>query len=134
MDQELMQQIVDLARGYRERVASQQPVFPRTDVSELRSALGGPLPEVGTAASDVISHLSRGAEMGLIGSTGPRYFGFVIGGSLPVTTAADWLAAAWDQNDGLYATSPAASVVEEVAAGWLRELFGVPAKSSVGFV
>jgi glutamate/tyrosine decarboxylase-like PLP-dependent enzyme len=133
MDQELMQQVVELARGYRERVDS-QPVFPRVSVTELREALGGPLPEDGAAAPDVISHLARGAEIGLVGSTGPRYFGFVIGGSLPVTTAADWLTVAWDQNAGLYATSPAASVAEEVAAGWLRELFGVPAKASVGFV
>jgi glutamate/tyrosine decarboxylase-like PLP-dependent enzyme len=133
MDQELMQQVVELARRYRERVPS-EPVFPRVGVTELRAALGGPLPENGTAAPDVISHLARGAEMGLVGSTGPRYFGFVIGGSLPVTTAADWLTAAWDQNAGLYATSPAASVAEEIAAAWLRELFGVPATASVGFV
>jgi glutamate/tyrosine decarboxylase-like PLP-dependent enzyme len=133
MDQQLMQQVLELARRYRERVPS-QPVFPRVTVEELRAALGGPLPANGTAASDVVAHLARGAEMGLVGSTGPRYFGFVIGGSLPVTTAADWLTSAWDQNAGLYATSPAASVAEEVAAGWLRELFGLPATSSVGFV
>jgi glutamate/tyrosine decarboxylase-like PLP-dependent enzyme len=133
MDQQLMQQVLELARRYRERVPS-QPVFPRVTVEELRAALDGPLPENGTAASEVVAHLARGAEMGLVGSTGPRYFGFVIGGSLPVTTAADWLTSAWDQNAGLYATSPAASVSEEVAAGWLRELFGLPEKSSVGFV
>jgi len=133
MDRELMQQVVDLARRYHERVPT-EPVFPRVTVEELRQALGGPLPEKGAAASDVVAHLARGAEKGLVGSTGPRYFGFVIGGSLPVTTAADWLAVTWDQNACLFATSPAASVVEEVAAGWLRELFGLPAKTSVGFV
>ena len=66
-------------------------------------------------------------------STGPRYFGFVVGGGVPASLAADWLTSAWDQNAGLYALSPAASVVEEVAAGWLVDLFGLPAGSSVGF-
>ena len=128
-----MRQVVDLARRYHERVSA-EPVFPRASVAELRDALGGPLPETGADAADVISHLASRAEKGLVGSTGPRYFGFVIGGSLPVTTAADWLAVAWDQNACLYATSPAAAVAEEVAVAWLRQLFGLPAKTSGGFV
>src|SRR5215471_7264251 len=133
MDEKLMQQVLERVRRYRARVAS-DPVFPRVSVDELRRALGGELPETGASASEVIAELADGAERGLVGSTGPRYFGFVIGGSLPATTAADWLACAWDQNGGIYATSPAASVVEEVAAGWLCELFGLPATTSVGFV
>src|SRR5262249_28999563 len=81
-----------------------------------------------------IGGLARTAETGLVAQTGPRYFGFVIGGSLPVTTAADWLTSAWDEKAGLYASSPAASVVEEVAAAWLLELLGLPRSASVGFV
>ncbi|MEA2339413.1 MAG: hypothetical protein QOE82_3420, partial [Thermoanaerobaculia bacterium] len=71
---------------------------------------------------------------GLISVAGPRYFGFVIGGSLPVALAADWLTSAWDQNAGIYATSPAASVVEDIAREWLLELFDLPRTASVGFV
>ena len=82
----------------------------------------------------VIEALARGADPGLVASAGPRYFGFVIGGGVPAALAADWLASAWDQNAAMYAVSPAASVVEEVAARWLVELFGLPAGSSVGFV
>src|SRR5580765_5345849 len=74
------------------------------------------------------------AEPGLVAHTGPRYFGFVIGGSLPVAMAADWLTSAWDQNAGLYATSPAAAVVEEVAAAWLLDLLGLPRSAGIGFV
>nr|MBA3887935.1 aspartate aminotransferase family protein [Acidobacteriota bacterium] len=65
---------------------------------------------------------------------GPRFFGFVVGGSLPAATAADWLVSAWDQNAGLYVLSPLVSVVEEAAAGWLKELAGLPAGWSTGFV
>ena len=71
--------------------------------------------------------LAAAAEGGLVASAGPRYFGFVIGGSLPAALAADWLVSAWDQNAGLYACGPAAAVVEDVAAGWLLDLLGLPA-------
>jgi glutamate/tyrosine decarboxylase-like PLP-dependent enzyme len=67
-------------------------------------------------------------------TTGPRYFGFVVGGSLPAALAADWLTSAWDQNAGLAVLSPAAAVVEEIAAGWLAELLGLPAGVSMGVV
>ena len=67
-------------------------------------------------------------------TTGPRYFGFVTGGALPATVAAEWLAAAWDQNPGLFVMSPAGSVVEEIAGAWLIDLLGLPKASSVGFV
>jgi len=73
------------------------------------------------------------ADPGLVGMAGPRYFGFVIGGAVPAALAADWLTSAWDQNAGLYVTSPASAVVEEVAAAWLRDLLDLPAAASVGF-
>src|SRR6478672_624290 len=131
----LLSQVVDLASAYYGHRDS-SPVFPHVTPEQLRKAFdaGAPMPEGGQAAEQVIAELARTAEPGLVAHTGPRYFGFVIGGSLPVATAADWLTSAWDQNSGLYATSPAASVVEEVAAAWLLELLGLPRHSSVGFV
>ena len=80
----------------------------------------------------MIEDLARDVEPGLIASAGPRYFGFVIGGSLPAAVAADWLTSAWDQNTGGYVAAPALSVVEEVAAGWVRELLGLPAGCGSG--
>jgi glutamate/tyrosine decarboxylase-like PLP-dependent enzyme len=109
-------------------------VGPSATAGELRQRLGRPLTDEGVPAEQVIRDLASDAEPGIVASSGPRYFGFVIGGTLPVALAADWLTSAWDQNPGIFVTSPAASVVEEVAASWIIDLFGLPATASVGFV
>ena len=111
-----------------------QPVRQTATVDELRSALGGPLPDHPVDPVQVIAELIEAAEPGVVGIAGSRYFGFVIGGGLPAAVAADWLTAIWDQNAGLYAAGPSASVVEEVAIRWLVELLGLPADSSAAFV
>ncbi|MEV0289550.1 aminotransferase class V-fold PLP-dependent enzyme [Kribbella sp. NPDC050820] len=112
----------------------ERPVGPRATAAELYDALGGALPEQSTDPQEVIAHLAKGVEEGLLPSGSGRFFGFVFGGATPAALAADWLTTVWDQNAGLYAASPAAAVVEEVAARWLVELFGLPAHTSVGFV
>jgi glutamate/tyrosine decarboxylase-like PLP-dependent enzyme len=129
----LLKRAHDLAQAFLQSLPSRQ-VRPAASLQALRTALGGPLPDQGVDPSLVIETLAREADDGLVATAGPRYFGFVIGGSVPAALAADWLCSTWDQNAGLYATSPAASVVEEVAAGWLLELLGLPRDASVGFV
>ncbi len=104
------------------------------EVEELRSAMGGPLPEGPQPPADVIRRLIETADAGIVGTTSPRYFGFVIGGSTPTSLAADWLTSLWDQNAGLYVGGPAASVVEEVAGKWLIDLLGLPSHCSFGLV
>jgi glutamate/tyrosine decarboxylase-like PLP-dependent enzyme len=116
-------------RGLPER-----PVAARVGADELRARLGGPLPDGPGDPAEVVAQLAKLADDGLVASAGPRYFGFVVGGSLPAALAADWLAAAWDQNAGLFVLGPAAAMVEEVAAGWLTDLLGLPATVSTGFV
>ena len=111
----------------------ERPVRATATREELLAALGGPLPDEGSPAPDVVAELVRAAEPGVVGIPGPRYFGFVIGGSLPAALAADWLTATWDQNAGVYAAGPAASVVEEVVGDWLLDLFGLPASTGFGF-
>lgn len=101
---------------------------------ELRALLGGLLPDRGYAPADVIDALAEGGVTGAIASAGPRYFGFVVGGSVPAALAADWLVSAWDQNAGIFALSPLTSTVEQITGSWLRELAGLPATMSFGFV
>jgi glutamate/tyrosine decarboxylase-like PLP-dependent enzyme len=68
-----------------------------------------------------------------VAQTGPRYFGFVTGGAVPVTVAADWLASTWDQNAVVYVHAPAVSVMEDVVSSWILELLDLPRTASVGF-
>ena len=121
------------AQDYLDLVTD-RPVGATTTSAELRQALGGPLAAQGMDPAIVLDTLATAAREGTVASQGPRYFGFVVGGSLPVATGADWLVSAWDQNSGLYALSPLISVVEDITAGWLRDLFRLPAQTSVGFV
>jgi glutamate/tyrosine decarboxylase-like PLP-dependent enzyme len=110
------------------------PVGATVDLETLRGRLGKPLAEHGVAADAVIDELARDASAGLLGSAGGRFFGWVIGGSLPAAIGADWLATIWDQNAALYACSPAAAVAEEIAGAWLKDLLRLPAASSFAFV
>ena len=130
--EDLLQDVARRAGRFLEGLRD-RPVRASATRDELVQALGGALPEEGESDASVIARLAVGAEPGLIATAGPRFFGFVIGGSLPAALAADWLATTWDQNAGLYAASPAASVVEDIASEWLLDLFGLPPKASVGF-
>jgi glutamate/tyrosine decarboxylase-like PLP-dependent enzyme len=111
-----------------------QSVAATASLSELRSRLAKPLNDHGLDPQEVVRDLVRDTQGGIVGSAGGRFFAWAVGGSLPAALAADWLTSAWDQNAGLYASSPSAAVAEEVAGVWLKDLLGIPASASFAFV
>ena len=102
-------------------------------VGELQ-LLGGPIPEGGEPALDVIDLLDRVGRRATVLSTSPRFFGFVAGGTLPVSLGAQWIAAAWDQNANMRVLSPVGCIVEEIAREWLVDLLGLPQGTHCSFV
>jgi len=127
--EELFARAAQEAARFRATLAA-RPVWP----AEPKTGFAGPLNDEPIPATQVLDELVAAAEGGLVASAGPRYFGFVIGGALPAATAADMMTAAWDQNTFNATTSPAGVAAEEAAGAWLKELLGIPATASVGFV
>ncbi|GAB3077517.1 pyridoxal phosphate-dependent decarboxylase family protein [Micromonospora schwarzwaldensis] len=129
----LLRRAADHATDYR-RSLPERPVGVPVDQAALTRAFATPLPAAPTPPEQVLTELVAAADPGLVATAGPRYFGFVVGGASPAATAADMLAAGWDQIAFNAVTSPAAVAAETAAGGWLKELLGLPASASLGFV
>ncbi len=112
---------------------SGRPLHPRADAAELRRLFDVGLPESGRDPRAVLEELIAAAEPGLVGTTDPHFFSWVIGSSHPAGVAADWLTSIWGQNAGIFQASPAAATAEEIAANWLLDLLDLPREASVGF-
>jgi len=131
-----MEKLLFEAAERASRYVSEVPrrrVAPRPEDIAKVDGLGGPLPADPSDPAAVIALLDDLGSPATMASTSGRYFGFVTGGALPVTLAANWLASAWDQNAGLHATSPFGAKIEEIAAQWLCNIFGLPDTCGVGF-
>ncbi len=131
--QRLLEQTSARAIRYLAEI-QERAVAPSKPAIEALAALAEDLPAEGSPPEAVIDLLDRYGSPATLGIAGPRFFGFVIGGALPATVAANWLATAWDQNTGLYETTPAASRIEQIALDWLIELIGLPRDSGGAFV
>lgn len=118
----------DFLEGLNER-----SVAATVDAGTLRERLGVVLSDTGVPAERVIDELVVATEGGHLGSAGGRFFAWVIGGALPSSLAADWLTSIWDNNAAIYACGPAASVVEEVAGAWIKDLLDLPRDASFAF-
>jgi glutamate/tyrosine decarboxylase-like PLP-dependent enzyme len=111
-----------------------RPIPPRVDADALAATLGGVLPDAPTDPAEVVDLLAAGVEPGLMNMGSGRFYGWVIGGTLPAALAADWLVSAWDQNTGMRFPTPGVVAAEEAAAAWILDLLGLPANADVGFV
>ncbi|HZX56027.1 MAG TPA: aminotransferase class V-fold PLP-dependent enzyme, partial [Ilumatobacteraceae bacterium] len=133
-ESDFLRSVAERAIAYRAGLGDSR-VTPSATPDALRAALGGPTPEHPADAAEVVNRMADIVEAGgLMGMGSGRFFGFVIGGAVPASLAADWLVTAWDQNTGLFAPSPATSVIEEIAGRWLVDMLGLPEQSSFAFV
>ena len=126
-----LRRAAELALEYLDTLPERR-VGAAADASTVAERMGGELADEGIDPTRVVEELAAAVDPGLVASLGPRYFGFVIGGQLPASAAADWLTTAWGQNAVVHAASPAGAAVEQVAGRWMLELLALPAQASVG--
>lgn len=136
MKENLGQLLGDTARraaSYLESLKD-RPVAPSHLAIETLARFDEPLPNTGTKPGEVIRLLDSIGSPATMAMAGPRFFGFVIGGSLPASLAANWLAGAWDQNSAFFSATPATATLEHIALRWLLDLFGLPSGAAGAFV
>ncbi len=130
---ELLEMTAARSARYAARVNTRRVAPAPQDIARLE-ALGGPLPQSSSDPREVLELLDDIGSPATVATTGGRYFGFVTGGALPAAVAANWLAAAWDQNAAFSVMSPVAAKLEEFVLAWILELLGLPPSCGAGFV
>lgn len=129
----ILDSVADYASVYLDALRERR-VYPDKGSLEELKRLPLKLPESTTGAEEILELLNSVGSVNTVATNGGRYFGFVFGGALPASLAANWLASAWDQNAVFKVTSPIAAQIEKIASGWLLDLLGLPSQSAVGFV
>jgi glutamate/tyrosine decarboxylase-like PLP-dependent enzyme len=130
---EILEDAAARARNYLSGLP-ERSVAPTAAALARLGSLEAPLPETGSDPATVLARLDEIVSPATMAMAGPRFFGFVIGGSLPAAMAANWLATAWDQNTGLHAVTPGTAEVERVALDWLLDLLDLPRDAAGAFV
>ena len=98
------------------------------------SAFDEPLPGQASDPAATLRLLDEAGSPATMGMAGPRFFGFVIGGSLPAALAANWLTNSWDQNSAYYRATPGTAHIEQVALRWLLDVLALPREATGAFV
>lgn len=129
----LLQDAANRGIRYREQLASRKVVPEQASLTALHE-FDETLSENGEPDAATLAMLDDVASPATIAMAGPRFFGFVVGGSLPVTLATNWLSAAWDQNVHMHEAAPAAARLEQVALDWLLDVLQLPSGTGAGFV
>jgi glutamate/tyrosine decarboxylase-like PLP-dependent enzyme len=130
---ELLQDAAERAARYLEELPIRS-VAPGEEATRRLREFDEPLPDCPSTPQSVLDMLDTIGSPGTMAMAGPRFYGFVVGGSLPAALACNWLAAAWDQNSALYNVTPATAALEQIALRWLLELFGLSSGCAGAFV
>ena len=120
------------ARSWLQDISNRN-INPMKSIDEMLEIFGGALPKESTSPADVVERMARLGEPGLMNMGSGRFFGWVIGGTLPAALGADWMVSAWDQNAGMRNTTPTVVALEEIAGTWIKDILGLPETSDVGF-
>jgi glutamate/tyrosine decarboxylase-like PLP-dependent enzyme len=129
---QLLADVLKRSEAYIEQ-RNERHVGPRTEDVEALAGFRHPLPERGIDPACIIDQLDTLGSPATVCASGPRYFGFVTGGTLPAALAANWLSTVWDQNAAMHIMSPVASVLEEIALDWIRDALHLPPESGACF-
>lgn len=130
---DLLQDVSSRSIAYRE-ASEGRHVAPDDEALAGLDAFYEELSEQGASEAETIAMLDELGSPAAVSMTGPRYFGYVIGGSMPVTLAANWLVSAWDQNAAMHEVTPAVAILEQVSINWMTDLLGLPANAGAAFV
>ena len=131
--QELLREVATRAASYLAGI-DDRSVAPSPAALARLKELGGPLPDGPADPAELLAQLDEIGSPATVATTGGRYFGFVVGGTVPASLAANWLAGAWDQNAAMQLLSPVAARVEEIVEDWVVDLLGLPPGTGAGFV
>lgn len=130
---DLLTETAARAARYVATIGDRKVVPGPEDVARLEN-LGGPLPENPCDPAEILALLDDIGSPATVATSAGRYFGFVIGGTLPAALASNWLAGAWDQNAAMQVMSPVAAKLEDIVREWTLDLLGLPSTSGLGFV